>query len=74
MGQIALGNAAVLDELEIIFSTDLCNAYGNAFRSAMLRAVTTLAPALAPFLGLKWGSGSNVVWQRLRVPDGGVAW
>ena len=38
LGQNALNNAAVLDELEIIFSTDLCNAYGNAFRSAMLRA------------------------------------
>ena len=62
--------AATLDALQVIFSTDLKNAYGNAYRSVMLRAVTDKVPRLAPFLGAKWSTASNRVWPRLRTVDG----
>ena len=39
--------------LELIWSTDLKNAYGNVFRSAQLRGTRNLTPWLSAFLANK---------------------
>ena len=57
-------------DLKCLFSSDLKNAYGMAYRSALLRGLRLKAPALAAFLGTKWCDGGNTVWQRVRDPRG----
>ena len=61
-------------DLQLLFSSDLANAYGQAFRSALLRGLRLKAPQLAAFLGTKWANGANTVWQRLRTPAGQMTW
>ena len=54
--------------LELIWSTDLKNAYGNVYRSAQLRGTRHLTPWLSAFLANKWVNRSNTQWQRVVVP------
>ena len=61
-------------QCSLIFSSDLKNAYGQIFRSQLLRGILRRAPSLAPLLAQKWCSMGNVVWQRRCRPDGGVDW
>ena len=55
--------------LELIWSTDLKNAYGNVYRSAQLRGTRHLTPWLSAFLANKWVNRSNTQWQRVHLPD-----
>ena len=43
---------------------DLTNAYGNAYRSSMMRATRLLCPPLAAGLAAAWAPGGSTAWIR----------
>ena len=55
---------SLVEDLDIIWSTDLSNAYGRVFRSSLLAGLRDKLPKLAPFLAGKFRHMWTRVWQR----------
>ena len=54
-----------MQDIEVVVSIDLKNAYGKAKRSVCLKGAQAFAPRLASMAATEWSNQNTVYWQRL---------